>query len=108
VAMTLNSLATVYEAEGKYAFAEGLHKRALTIPERALKGLPDTFNNRATWTADHLPPRAANARAGPPMRYRQVSSEAESLVSIRSIFFDSSAIAGCMRGSTSSHSALTY
>jgi CHAT domain-containing protein len=36
VALTLNNLAGVYEAQGKYADAEGLYKRALMIDEKAL------------------------------------------------------------------------
>jgi CHAT domain-containing protein len=36
VALSLNSLANVYEAQAKYADAEGLFKRALAIKEKAL------------------------------------------------------------------------
>jgi tetratricopeptide (TPR) repeat protein len=36
--VALNNLALVYESQGKYADAEGLHKRALAIKEKALGG----------------------------------------------------------------------
>ena len=36
VATSLNDLATLYQAQGKYAEAEPLHKRALAIREKAL------------------------------------------------------------------------
>jgi CHAT domain-containing protein len=49
--VALNSLAIVYRAQGKYADAEGLYKRALAISEKALgAGHPDvalTLNNLA-------------------------------------------------------------
>jgi CHAT domain-containing protein len=51
VAATLNNLAGVYHAQGKYADAEGLYRRALTIREQALgashPGVAQTLNNLA-------------------------------------------------------------
>jgi CHAT domain-containing protein/Tfp pilus assembly protein PilF len=44
--IALNNLAKVYEEQGKYADAEGLHKRALAIKEKALgKDHPDVANS---------------------------------------------------------------
>ena len=40
---TLNNLARVYQAQGKYREAEGLYKRALAIKEQALGA------NHPTW-----------------------------------------------------------
>src|SRR6266446_2462747 len=49
--LALHNLAIVYADQGKYADAEGLHKRALAICEKVLgKGHPnvaDTLNNLA-------------------------------------------------------------
>ncbi len=36
MAINLNSLATVYQAQGRYAEAEPLYKRALVIVEKAI------------------------------------------------------------------------
>ncbi len=56
MAETLNNLAGVYQSQGKYADAEGLHKRALAIREKALGGgHPDvaaTLNNLAILYGD--------------------------------------------------------
>jgi tetratricopeptide (TPR) repeat protein len=50
-AVALNNLAIVYEAQGKYGEAEGLHKRALAIREQALgtshPNVAQTLNNLA-------------------------------------------------------------
>ena len=52
VGQTLNNLALVYRAQGKYSEAEGLYKRALAIREKALgANHPDvgqTLNNLAS------------------------------------------------------------
>jgi tetratricopeptide (TPR) repeat protein len=51
VAKTLNDLAIVYRAQGKYGEAEGLYKRALAIRERAQGAshpeVAQTLNNLA-------------------------------------------------------------
>ena len=51
MALNLNDLALVYRAQGKYAEAEGLFKRALTIREKALGAshayVGQTLNNLA-------------------------------------------------------------
>jgi tetratricopeptide (TPR) repeat protein len=50
--IVLNNLAEVYRDQGKYADAEGLHKRALAIREKALgknhPSVADTLNNLAS------------------------------------------------------------
>jgi hypothetical protein len=38
IALSLNNLANLYQARGRYAEAEPLHKRALAISEKALGG----------------------------------------------------------------------
>ncbi len=49
--MSLYSLASVYQAQGRYAEAEPLHKRALAIREKALgpdhPSVATSFNNLA-------------------------------------------------------------
>jgi CHAT domain-containing protein len=56
VAHTLNNLAGVYEAQGKYADAEGLYRRALAIKEKALGAdhpdVAQTLHNLALVYAD--------------------------------------------------------
>ena len=51
-AVALNKLALVYWKQGKYSEAEGLHKRALAIREKALganhPAVGESFNNLAT------------------------------------------------------------
>ena len=65
LATSLNDLASVYKAQGKYAEAEPLHKRALAIREKALgPEHPDVakrFNNLALLY--HVQGRYAEAEA---------------------------------------------
>ena len=51
VALALNNLAVLYLAQGRYAEAEALHKRALAIREKAIRPDPADWIDRSTIAA---------------------------------------------------------
>ena len=62
-AETLNNLANVYRAQGKYSEAEGLYKRALAIREKALgANHPDVGQSHQQPGASCIKPRASTPR----------------------------------------------
>ena len=82
-AQSVNNLAALYHAQGRYGEAEPLYKRALEANERVLgKEHPDTLHKREQSGGSSIMPRAATAR---PSRFISARSRPASGCSARSI-----------------------